>query len=1360
MVESTKNDAIVASAPGNAEKQPHGSDNSPSGASPSDDSVKKPKKAPERPINPAFNAGLLPLFTFSYLSSFFRTVRKQEVTIADIALPLSKYRTSVVYRRLYRGFKRSRVLTFGRIPKHMAISRAIFFDLAIPVYIGILLVLVSVISQYTYTVAIAPFTSVLEGSMDLIPSIVVVAVMIIAPFIYAVSATHAMTLTMRVGRSVEVAVKSLIYSKLGRLSAGLQAAVSSGKLIQLAMTDVQAIQMFFQQLQNLITVPLSLSVNFAIMWYTLGIVPTLLAFAVLIFVTVMMLGSTFLIFTGFMAKMKTAGERVKWITEVLNGMQTIKVQAWEDSFSSLVGKLRARELRALFLTLMAFVLQTTLAFNLPILVVFVTTAGYILMGNSIDTGKVYTTVSLAFALQGPCQSLPQAINAFVQSMTAIKRVQAFLRLPEIPELTNEQLKAGDVILDGSFAWLWKTDTVPKVLQDRRAQKAAKKAKAASKAASKKGSNVASGARTPAEGSAPAGLRGKERGNFRLQIPAAIPIPGGSRVHISGPVASGKSALVHAILGEMRPITLTPSLEDAYAFDPLDSTQGMYNGTLSYCSQDPWLTTKSIRDNIVMHEPWDEDRYRSVLFAACLGPDLEVLDHKDMTLVGEHGLTLSGGQKARVNLARCLYRKADVYVIDDPLAAVDAHVCEHIITHALGTFLADKTVLVASHRDVPADMQITITREHVVEVNKTFESRSLEPVEPDLASLDNLIQDAANTGDNTHTIETSAMTVSWRTYWRLIKYAGGPLAFFTVLIVLIFAQLSFNGVSYWLAFWTALPDVMSEWVFLAGVAAIGAAAVCLMFFRSLSIITMTLRVALKIHQNLVKHVLQAPMSFFETTPVGRIVNRFSTDIGLVDLSLQLNLMFTFVLVAAILFNLISMSVVLPGIIVIVIPVLIVYFILMRTVKSPFIQLRRLQGSSNSPVVSHFSETIGGITTIRAHGDFRNNFHAAQDRMDDFLVPAHAFIDCQGYLFLRTQMLGAVLSSGVVIVAILLSHWISPSICLLAVTQLYGVSQLLTFLVLCYINLESDLASFERVCEYTDSLPSEGGPTTAPPASWPEDGSLHIDNLSYRYRPNLPLALKDVSVDIHSGSKIGIVGRSGAGKSTFIAALLRLAQPEPGSKVVIGGMDAADVPINALRKAIAIIPQSPVLFSGKLRMNLDPFNRYADDKLFEVLNSVMLEKYADKEGLAHQVIQGGSNLSVGERQLVCLARALLQQSRIILIDEATASVDFATDEILQRTLRTSTVGATAIVVAHRLETIADSDLIMLIDDGKLAECGQPKTLLEDDTGKFTSLVKRANAGKAFGMEVEDSAEALGDAGVTVGLDEASFDEKKEE
>ncbi|KAG9390419.1 ABC transporter [Carpediemonas membranifera] len=1297
-----------------------------------------PTNTRPRMENPAKHAGFVQLLLFSYLGGFFSLARRNTITSNDLYLPMPKYTSYRAYMKLLRGFNRSRVLSFGKIPRKFKIARAIFFDLAVPTYFAIILVIIGVVAQYTYTAMITPFTRVLEGDYNVYTSTLIVAAMACVPFITAFCNTHAMTVSMRVGRSVEVSVKSLIMQKLGKVSAGLQAALSSGKLIQISMTDVQSIQRFFQQLTNLVTVPISLLANFIIMVWMLGWLPAVLSIVILVVLIPLAFSSTILIFVGFFKKMKLAGERVKWITEVLNGIQTIKVQAWEDSFAGLVAKLRARELRAMVFSLAGFTFQNVVTSTFPVIVIFFTLLGYELVTGNIDTARLYTVMSLAFQLQGPFRNLPQALNALVQSLTSLRRVQAFLELPEIePEsMDHTVLPHGTVILEGTFAWLWRTDIVPKILKEKRQNKAdakeAKKERASQRSTS--------GATTPNDAAARGtGLKGKERGNFRLSIPGPITVPHMALVHITAPVAAGKSALLHAVLGEMRRVDPTPSLADLYDFTPVPRSACMHGGSVSYCSQDPWLTTKSIRDNIVMHEPWDEDRYRSVLFAACLGPDLEVLDHKDMTLVGEHGLTLSGGQKARVNLARCLYRKADVYVIDDPLAAVDAHVCEHIITHALGTFLADKTVLVASHRDVPADMQITITREHVVSLNEEYSPRSLEPAEPDLTSLDNLIQSTDSGAENTHTSEEAVhRNVTFKTYLRLISLGGGIPIVIAAACCLLLAQLSFSGVSFWITAWSNWPDFMSWHCWLLGIFIIGSVMVVGNTTRSVTLFSATIRVSSHLHKTLVKRVMSAPMSFFETVPVGRIVNRFSTDIGLVDLSLQLNLTFFLVMVVSVVFTLVSMVFVMPGIIIVVVPVIVVYLYIMRTVKSPFIQLRRLQGSSNSPVVSHFSETMSGITTIRAHEDVANNQRAAQDLMDGYLTPVHAFIDCQSFVFLWTQILGAILSAGVVIIAIPMSQLIGVSLSMLAVTNLYSVSMLFVFVILMYVMLESDLASFDRVCEYADSLPSEGGPTTAPPASWPDDGSLHIDNLSYRYRPNLPLALKDVSVDIHSGSKIGIVGRSGAGKSTFIAALLRLAQPEPGSKVVIGGMDAADVPINALRKAIAIIPQSPVLFSGKLRMNLDPFNRYADDKLFEVLNSVMLEKYADKEGLAHQVIQGGSNLSVGERQLVCLARALLQQSRIILIDEATASVDFATDEILQRTLRTSTVGATAIVVAHRLETIADSDLIMLIDDGKLAECGQPKTLLEDDTGKFTSLVKRANAGKAFGMEEEGEQE----------------------
>ncbi|PKI84854.1 hypothetical protein MVES_001270 [Malassezia vespertilionis] len=833
---------------------------------------------------------------------------------------------------------------------------------------------------------------------------------------------------------------------------------------------------------------------------------------------------------------------------------------------------------------------------------------------------------------------------------------------------------------------------------------------------------------------------------------------GELTAVLGRVGAGKSSLLAAILGEMI----------------RDGGKETVYGEISYFSQGGWCMGATVRDNILFEREYDEALYKRVLYACALEPDIALLPDGDRTEIGERGVSLSGGQRARVALARACYAAADIYLLDDPLAAVDAHVGAHIWKHVIGPtgILQGRTRILTTNAVSflsACDHIVTLRDGALLPERGSFaeimamrgdvyklitglgrqgdkeRSGSATPIESaeaetvplrrprELSKAEIKLDTLRQLRESSVPKENKATgSVSWAVYKDYIKSAGvsGVVLFFVAQGATQMFSLSRDIV---LKQWSAanerhgdVPDPHITHVYLSLYTLVG-------FFSSLGYCVapfilytiLAINTAKFFHDGLFHAVMHYPLQWFETTPTGRLLNLFSRDVSVVDEVLPR------VIQGMVRSSFVVVSVVF---LVLLLPLVMLYRAVMIYYLASSRELKRLDAISKSPVFTWFQESLNGLSTIRAYAQtnaFTDSFEARVDRNQMCYLPAFT---CNRWLAIRIEFLGSIViffASTMAVRMVTTSGRMSAGLMGLMLSQALSTTQALNWAVRSISEVEQNVVSVERIISYMH-LPEEAPyqlPDTAPPPPWPKHGTIEFCEYATRYRPDLPLVLNKLSFTINAGERVGVVGRTGAGKSTLTLALFRIVESVQGS-IMIDGVDIASMGLHDLRKSMAIIPQDPQLWQGTLRQNLDPMEHYSDAALQEALVESRLQGLlTDPLGLDQPVTESGSNFSSGQRQLICIARALVRHSKILVLDEATSSIDLETDELVQTLVREKFKGTT-ITIAHRLNTILDSDRVLVLKDGSLCEYDTPANLLRDPQSQFYSMA--IEAGLADAME----------------------------
>ncbi|GAB9466096.1 Abc transporter c family member 5 [Globisporangium polare] len=1077
-----------------------------------------------------------------------------------------------------------------------------------------------------------------------------------------------------------VALKSLIFRKAVRRSIQSKGDAKAVDISNLYTSDVDNVLWAAFQINNLWILPLQISVVIYMLYDVIG----LAAFAGLGVIGVSMVFSlsiAFVIGGAFKDIMKRKDDRMKIIKEVFGAIQIVKFNAWEPQFAEKIRKQRAFELQAVAKYLYVNGASIFILWASPIFVSTVSFAVYsLVMNQTLTAAKVFTAIALFNAIRDPLRDFPNVIQQLIQAKVSLKRMSEFFVLDEYNASNvarEDPSQPADVVVaieNGSFGWSKETPLLK---------------------------------------------------NVNLKVKK------GDLVVVHGAVGVGKSSLCSALLGETEKISGSVFVRAT---------------SVAYYSQQTWIQNMTIRDNILFGTAFDDVKYQRVLDACGLLPDLAQFPGGDATEIGEKGVNLSGGQKARVSLARACYSDAELFILDSPLAAVDAVVQSEIFSKCICGLLQHKTIVLVTHSpDIIAseaanykilvdDGELKGERRDPVKA-RSFYATNVSPrklkeaIENETA---NKLNDSAkaDAGRLVNDEERAEGRVSKQVFLKYFKSVGG----LKMCVILLVVQTLWQGFQIssdlWLSHWTgqklgAYNEEETEHNMMI-YALLGAGAALMVLARALTISFLGLRASRSLFDAMTSSLLHAPLKFFDANPIGRIVNRYSDDVSVVDF----NLPFAFGSLSAFFFftvcQLATAVYTVNFLGLLIIPLVYLYVKIGNFFLAPSREISRLWKVGDSPVLSHVNETEEGVAIIRAFGPayLERTLDENLKRIDVVNRIWFCMNVARQWFQIRMQLIGCGVVILVVSSLVYLRDFVSPGLVGLAFSYALSVDGTISVLVQVYSWLEVSMVSPERIMEYA-SIPAEGSEkllVIEPPAQWPHEGSIKFQDVVFSYKEGAPAVLKRLSFDIRPNEKIGIVGRTGAGKSSLTMALFRINELDSG-RILIDGEDISSMPLQRLRSRLSIIPQAPVLFKGALRAYMDPFDEYSDAQIWSAFEKVeMKEQITALEGqLAHELTENGDNFSVGERQMFCMARALLTQARIVVMDEATASIDHATEKKLQEMITRDFADATVLTIAHRLATVLDSDRIMVLSDGRVVEFDTPKNLVRNPDGVFYQLAK---------------------------------------
>ncbi|XP_060989327.1 ATP-binding cassette sub-family C member 4-like [Dama dama] len=1041
----------------------------------------------------------------------------------------------------------------------------------------------------------------------------------------------------RVGMRLRVAMCHMIYRKTLRLSTLAMGKTTTGQIVNLLSNDVNRFDQVTMFLHYLWVGPLQAIAVTALLWMEIGI-PCFSGMAVLIIV--LLVQSCFgMLFSALRSKTAAlTDDRIRTMSEVITGIRTIKMYAWEKSFADLITTLRRKEISRILKSSYLRGMNLASFFTVSKIMISVTFITNDLLDNVITASQVFVVVTLFEALRfSSTLYFPMAVEKVSEAVISIQRIKHFLLLDEIPQHNPQLPSDGKTIVDvQDFTAFW---------------------------------DKASGKPT---------LQG-----------LSFTVRPGELLAVVGPVGAGKSSLLNALLGELPP----------------SQGQVSVHGRIAYVSQQPWVFPGTVRSNILFGKKYEQDRYEKVIKACALEEDLQLLKDGDLTVIGDRGTPLSGGQKARVSLARAVYQDADIYLLDDPLSAVDAEVSRHLFEQCICQALHEKITILVTHQlqYIKDASQILILKygemvregtyseflkswvyfDSLLKKKEEGEPSSVKnqtSSEPSVLSQESsrpLVKDAAPEDQDTENMQVmlslegrSEGKVGFKTYENY--YTAGTHWFIIIFLILvnITAQVVYGLQDWWLQDWAneesslyaiahgkgkVLVVPNPAW-YLTVYSVLPVGTILLGITRSLLIFYILVNSSQTLHNKMLDSILRAPVLFFHRNPIGRIVNRFSKDIGHMDDSLPQifqDFIQTFLLVIGVA---IVMVAVIPWIVIPVIPLGIIFYVLRRYFLETSRDVKRLECTTRSPVFSHLASSLRGLWTIRAY--------RAQQKFQE-LFDTHQDL----HSALNPGQVGLILSLALMFMGMF--QWC--------------VSQ--------SNEAEDMMISVERVTEYTE-LEKEAAweYVYRPPPSWPHEGRIVFDEVNFMYGLYGPLVLKDLKAYAYQGVKMGIVGRTGAGKSSLVAALFRLLEPK--GRIWIDNIWTTNIGLHDLRKKMSVVSQEPLLFTGTMRKNLDPFNEHTHEERWNALEEVQLKETIRSlpDGMYTELVESGLNLSVGQRQLLCLARAILRKNKILIIDKATSNVDPRTDQLVKKEIRKKFAQCTVLTITHRLSTIIDSDRIM--------------------------------------------------------------------
>ncbi|CAG9462430.1 unnamed protein product [Pedinophyceae sp. YPF-701] len=1123
-------------------------------------------------------------------------------------------------------------------------------------------------------------------------------------------------INFRIGMHVKVALVHMLFNKGLRIRGSVRSEYGTGKLLNLTSNDAMKLWMMPSYLHTVWSAPFQIILIMVLLFRIMKPVPAIAGL-----LTTLLLIPINIVVGKKMFKIRRAligftDRRIRLITEVITGIKAIKLYAWEIPYTDRILKLREDELRQVIKSQLVGLINTVVFLAGPILVTMVSFIVYVEMDYKLTADVAFPAIALFNLLRFPILMLPMQINNLINASVALKRMQGFVDAEEKEDSPGDHIGefAKDVAVgfkNASFEW---SSAPPGASQHGKGAGpgASQSGRGGPPGASQNG-KAASGKPSPATSRA----NSTARGPFKLQN-VDLEVKTGQLVVIVGQVGCGKSSLLSALLGEMEPIAGTAGAR----------------GALAYTAQDPWIQNATLRDNVLMGLPEDEERYAKTLEICALLPDIEVLPAGDLTEIGEKGVNLSGGQKHRVALARAVYADADTYLFDDPLSAVDAHVGSHLFNRCIKEGLAGKTRVLVTHQLQfleGADVVVVMERGGVAHVGSyrelvrkgvtftKFAKDAEEESEEDKKAKD--AQQAllhAKSKDHYKSVARSITTqrintlnkgglvgkehrsrgsVDKMVYWSYIT-SWGPYLILPILTI-IFA-LGERGAQvyqqFWLSDWSEetfeaeiiATETVDTRFYLYIFVALGVGSIVLTAFRSLCIVYGSNKSSRNLHHQLLTTVVRLPMSFFDSQPAGRLLNRFAKDTESIDSQLAQTVSSFITVLISVIGSLVIMATTSPYVLVALALLAGVYLRIQQIYIATSREVKRLDSVATSPIFGHFKESLEGLLTVRAFGKQRE-FAAKNFRILDNSNRSYwSQVSTNRWLSIRLEALGhfVVLAGSL---SVLLLDAQNSSIVGLTISAALQLTGILSWLIRVATEMEVNMNAAERLLEYNtaETEAAQIVESNRPGDAWPDRGEVVATNLQVRYRKELGLVLKGISFRVAPSEKVGVCGRTGCGKSTLMLALFRIVEPCGGS-VTLDGVDIQAIGLNDLRSKMALVPQDPVIFSGTFRSNLDPFDA------------------------AGATTRSGS-------------------ARLLLLDEATSNVDNQTDAIIQQTIRSAFGHCTVLTIAHRLHTVIDYDKVLVLDDGNILEHDTPANLLAREGSAFGKLVDGTSANESAAL-----------------------------
>ncbi|KAF9124123.1 hypothetical protein BGX30_001100 [Mortierella sp. GBA39] len=1207
------------------------------------------------------------------------------------------------------------------------------------------------------------------------------------------SVTGAQLLQLNAERGMEIrsGLIGLIYRKSLRLSPEARQTQTAGAISNHMSVDVEKWSTALNTLPQWVSAPIELLVALWMLYHQLGWCSLVGLVTVVGLIPVQNKVSN--IFSEVKhTKLTTMDHRIRLVTEMLTSIKTVKLYAWENAFKARIAGYREIEMAVLrrfgvVYAGMTLIFSTTMFMSLLSFGIYAAVGGPGGTPGEITPHVIFVSLSLFGLLSKPISSMDTLLSSTTSILVATRRIQAFLLSEELSVDLTSVLSGNSeddvVVRDAVLSW-HKQAAGGQDDCDNDNATGDENAPLLSSSSSSPSSEIVATPRAPTLTNI----------NFRLRA--------GSLTAVVGRIGSGKSSLLGALIGDM--------------YKHQGSVQ--VRGSVAYVSQQAWILHSSVKDNILFGKPLDQDRYEAVIRACCLQQDLDMLPTGDQTEIGERGINLSGGQKQRVALARAAYQDADVYLLDDPLSAVDAHVDHHLWKNLIGPegLLKDKTRLLVTHglHHLSEVDQVLVMKDgsisekghfdELLAAKRGFYQLNLEfsvtankqrrqaANKPETSSADTMSEtgsEAAEDTDATTVVAPASSTASsaqdtkptdggepkpaaglvaaekmvnggvgWHMFMVYAK-AASYTNIVLVIVLYILVEVAQVGTSFWLRYWSdaAGQDKYSVTEFLVIYAGFTLAymAFNMVLFYVANVLA-AVKGARHMHDRLLDNLVRQPMAFFDVTPVGRIINRFSTDVDAIDDNIIWNLIDVVYCLVAIAGTLVVISISSPQFLYAIPPLTLCYLYIQSYFLASSQALKRFMSVSKSPLYQHFSETLAGVSTIRAMSAAPRFVRVNGEKADLSAETQLAFGMANRWLKVRLEFLGALIVFDAALLAVLNRSSVGgASLVGLSLTYAMNITGDITYLVRSWAEMSNQLISVERIEEYAElpqEAPLETGVRLA--EGWPAEGRVVFRDFSARYREGLEPVLKNVSFEVAPGEKVGIVGRTGAGKSSLTLALFRMIEAKDsywarataasvhgtsavdlggyntpgggGGSIEIDGVDISTLGLHTLRSHLSIIPQDPTLFAGTIRENLDPFHQSTDAELWTALERAHLKSLISSfsEGLSYEVVSNGENFSVGQRSLICLARALLRKTKILVLDEATAAVDVETDELIQRTIREEFKDRTVLTIAHRIKTVMDSDKILVLERGEVEEYESPEVLLKRREGSlFFRLAEQA-------------------------------------